>query len=120
MVIAPKGKLKPLMNRSKNYIFLVEDEPIFEVVVDPLIIGRLEDAEIYRHQLLINSSMDTGGCMVAELCKPAGVSLSIYYVMLVQTCDNKFVWRWHVKEYSVVSRHIQTWNELFRNFCAQE
>jgi len=76
VVVAPKGKLKSLMNRSKNNIVLVEDDPIREFVVDPLVMKEtLEhagDSSASNHRNLQTSFTDQ---LISGQWRPYGVSM---------------------------------------------
>jgi len=76
VVVAPKGKLKSLMNRSKNNIVLVEDDPIRELVVDPLVmeetLEHAEDSSDSNHRNLQTSFTDQ---LISGQWRPYGVSM---------------------------------------------
>jgi len=76
VVVAPKGKLKRLMNRSKNNIALVEDDPIRKLVVDPLVmeetLEHAEDSFDSNHRNLQTSFTDQ---LISGQWRPYGVSM---------------------------------------------
>jgi len=76
VVVASKGKLKRLMNRSKNNIALVEDDPIRKLVVDPLVmedtLEHAEDSSNYNHRNLQTSFTDQ---LIGGQWRPYGVSM---------------------------------------------
>ena len=76
VVVSSKGKLKSLMNRSKNNIVLVEDDPIRELVVDPLVmeetLEHAEDNSDSNHRNLQTSFTDQ---LISGQWRPYGVSM---------------------------------------------